>query len=149
MLTVVIIEVTEIPCKYLALWVIVCYEVYFLKLEKCTIIFSFINSMWITGFRFGHHLESHFNNVSFIFMRICSKWHIHVTLVNNRKHCAQSIYSEADFEDLRIFATQGRHIAPMGWNLARRRDLRSHTPSSVFLLRSPPPCQISPPSVQR
>ena len=101
MLTVVIIEVTEIPCKYLALWVIVCYEVYFLKLEKCTIIFSFINSMWITGFRFGHHLESHFNNVSFIFMRICSKWHIHVTLVNNRKHCAQSIYSEADFEDFR------------------------------------------------
>ena len=37
------------------------------------------------------------------------------------------IYSETDFE---VFAPQGRHVAPMG-------------------LRSPPPCQISPPSVQR
>ena len=34
MLTVVIIEVTETPCKCLALWVIFCCKFYFLKLEK-------------------------------------------------------------------------------------------------------------------
>jgi len=38
-------------------------------------------------------------------------------------------YSEADFE---VFASQGRHVARMGVNLARRH-----------------PCQISPSSVQR
>jgi len=35
--------------------------------------------MWITGCWLGHHFKSHFNNVSFIFMGLYSKWHIQVT----------------------------------------------------------------------
>ena len=64
----------------------------------------------------------------------------HSTDVINRQHCAQRkvpvIYSEADFEDFRpagaTRCTDGGEI----WHGGGDR-------------RSPPPCQISPPSVQR
>jgi len=47
---------------------------------------------------------------------------------------------------LRFFAPPGRHVAPMGWNLAWRRG-----PSYMFWHGGgvPPPYQISPQSVQR
>ena len=50
--------------------------------------------------------------------------------------CRYFVYSEADFEVFR--PTGGDTLHRWGWNLAWRRGLRS-----------PPPCQISPPSVQR
>ena len=62
---------------------------------------------------------------------------------NYRQHCAQRKSAGIQFTQrpiLRFFAPQGRHVAPMGVKFGMEEGT---------FRRSPPPCQISPPSVQR
>jgi len=55
------------------------------------------------------------------------------------QNCRYLLYSEAD---LRFFAPQGRHVAPMGVKFGTEEGIPPNR-------RSPAPCQIAPPSVQR
>jgi len=70
----------------------------------------------------------------FILMNIAFCYLTSVSCLKVNRSIARSasrrylIYPETDFE---VFRPQGRHVSPMGWNLAWRR--------------SPPPCQILPP----
>ena len=69
-----------------------------------------------------------------------------------RQHCAQRKPAGISFTQrpiLRFFAQQGRHVALMGVKFGTEEGTFGPLLRAKFHLRSPPPCQISPPSVQR
>ena len=73
---------------------------------------------------------------SLVVAEVCN---VPVLLVCYRQHCAQRKPAGISFTQrpiLRFFAPQGRHVAPMGVKFGMEEG-------------SPPPCQISSPSVQR
>jgi len=68
-------------------------------------------------------------------------------IVFYRQHCAQRKPAGIKFTQrpiLRFFAPQGRHVASIGVKFGMEEGTKG-----PLLIRSPPPCQISPPPVQR